>query len=131
MSAIDEEPQPQGELELKVIAMPADTNPYGDIFGGWLLSQMDLAASNAAIRTAQGRVATIGVGQTGFMVAVKVGAIVACYCQITNTGRSSIGVSVEVWVTYPETNSRVKVTECEFVFVAIDDKGRTRALPTN
>lgn len=129
MSSIDEEPQPQGELELKTIAMPADTNPSGNIFGGWLVSQMDLAAANSAAKAAKGRVATVAIDRMNFMVAVKVGAVVSCYCHVSNQGRSSVEVSVEVWANYLEADTRVKVTEGVFVFVAIDANGRTRALP--
>lgn len=133
MSKCEESPRPSGELALQTIAMPKDTNASGDIFGGWLLSQMDLAGSVAAARVAAGRVATVAIDRMSFMVPVKVGALVSCYTQVLAVGRSSIQVQVEVWsrlghtsVTAPDGQ---KVTEGTFVFVAIDEKGRTRAVP--
>lgn len=128
MNNIDEEPQPIGDLELRNIAMPANTNPNGDIFGGWLVSQMDLAGAAAASKVAKGRVATVAIDRMAFLVPVKVGATVSCYCHINNTGRSSIEVAVEVWVSTPNTNDIMKVTEGTFIFVAIDNNGRTRKL---
>lgn len=129
MSSIDEDPQPTGELELKTIALPADTNACGDIFGGWLVSKMDLAASSMAMRAANGRVAAVGIDRMGFMVAIKVGAAVSFYCQEVNRGRSSIEIAVEVWMNSSTSDTLVKVTEGLFIFVAIDDNGRTRPLP--
>jgi len=128
MSRIDEDPQPIGELELRTIAMPANTNPNGDIFGGWLVSQMDLAAGAAAAKIAKGRVATVAIDRMSFMVPVMVGAVVSCYCEVINTGRSSIEVNVEVWITAPQQREPLKVTEGVFIFVAIDNNGRTRQL---
>lgn len=124
----DESPLPLGELELRTIAMPAHTNPNGDVFGGWLVSQMDLAGCAAAANVAKGRVATVAIDRMSFMVPVMVGAIVSCYCEIVKTGRSSIEVAVEVWITPPIQRSPVKVTEGVFIYVAIDDNGRTRSL---
>ncbi len=128
MSQIDTAPTPNGELTLQTMAMPADTNASGDIFGGWLVSQMDLASSVAAGRKATGRVATVAIDKMSFMVPVKVGAIVSCYTNITSVGRSSIEVNVEVWVSYTDNLEQTKVTEGVFVFVAIDRNGRTRQL---
>jgi acyl-CoA thioesterase YciA len=108
--------------------MPANTNAHGDIFGGWLVSQMDLAGSIAAGREAQGRVATVAIDKMNFMVPVKVGAIVSCYSAISSVGRSSIEVNIEVWVSYTDNPEQNKVTEGVFVFVAIDQNGRTRQL---
>jgi len=123
------EPAPKGELTLQTVAMPKDTNATGDIFGGWLLSQMDLAGGVAAATVAKGRVATVAIDQMTFMVPLKVGSLVSCYAQVLGTGRSSIQVEVEVWTTNPVTQSQSKVTEGVFVFVAIDENGRTRAVP--
>jgi acyl-CoA thioesterase YciA len=132
MSDSDETtPLPQGELALQTIAMPKDTNANGDIFGGWLVSQMDLAGGIAAGAVARGRVATVAIDRMSFMVPVKVGAVVSCYTRVIKTGRSSIQVEIEVWAhmgTESEEGNR-KVTEGVFVFVAIDDQGRTRPLP--
>jgi len=133
MPNLDETPGPSGELALQTIAMPKDTNANGDIFGGWLLSQMDLAGGVAAAKVARGRVATVAIDRMSFMVPVKVGAIVSCYTEILAVGRSSIQVQVEVWSRMAggptEAASHNKVTEGTFVFVAIDENGRTRAVP--
>ena len=126
---LDEHPQPQGQLELRTIAMPANTNPSGDIFGGWLVSQMDLAAGMAAGKIAEGRVATVAIDRMSFLVPVKVGSVVSCYCDILNVGRSSVEVGIEVWAASAASPVPVKVTEGTFIFVAIDDGGRTRQLP--
>ncbi|MBQ0759050.1 MAG: acyl-CoA thioesterase [Gammaproteobacteria bacterium] len=126
MRDIDDTPKPTGELALQTVAMPADTNPSGDIFGGWLMSQMDLAGSITASRRAGGRVATVAVDAMAFMTPVRVGAVVSCYTEILDVGRSSIRVRVEVWITSLHQTEPAKVTEGEFVFVAIDGNGRTR-----
>ena len=131
MSDIDEVPRPSGTLMLQTVAMPKDTNSAGDIFGGWLVSQMDLASGVAAAKIARGRVATVAIDNMSFMVPVKVGAIVSCYTEVLSVGRSSIQVQVEVWVTNPIMDEQSKVTEGVFVFVAIDENGRTRAVPTS
>ncbi|MFQ3201695.1 MAG: acyl-CoA thioesterase YciA [Zhongshania sp.] len=126
MRDIDDTPKPTGKLALQTVAMPADTNPSGDIFGGWLMSQMDLAGSITASRRAGGRVATVAVDAMSFMTPVRVGAVVTCYTEIVDVGRSSIRVLVEVWITSLHQDEPAKVTEGEFVFVAIDGNGRTR-----
>lgn len=128
MRDIDDVPRPNGELAMQVIAMPADTNADGDIYGGWLMSQMDLAAGITAGRRAGGRVATVAVESMAFMSPVNVGAVVSCYTQVLEVGRSSIRINVEVWITDYDDDEPVKVTEGEFVFVAIDDNGRTRSV---
>ena len=137
LSSIDDTPSPSGELALQTIAMPRDTNANGDIFGGWLLSQMDLAGGIAAGKTARGRVATVAIDRMSFLVPVRVGAVVSCHTQVLAVGRSSIQVRVEVWATTPRaewgtgSSAQIKVTEGTFVFVAIDDKGRTRSVPAS
>lgn len=128
MSDIDSTPVPQGELALQTIAMPKDTNANGDIFGGWLLSQMDIAGSITATDVAAGRVATVAIDGMTFLTPVHVGAVVSCYCDVLETGRSSIRIVVEVWINSKHDGEPIKVTEGEFVFVAIDEKGRTRAI---
>lgn len=129
MNDIDEDPIPSGTLTLQTLTMPADTNPNGDIFGGWLMSQMDLAGAILARDFAQGRVTTVAVGGMTFLRPVPVGATVSCYAEAIETGRSSIRTLVEVWIRTPNGNeSMEKVTEGEFVYVAIDDNGRTRPL---
>lgn len=128
MSAIDQSPQPTGELMLQTSPMPKDTNASGDIFGGWLVSQMDIAGGIAAAKVANGRVATIAIDRMSFMIPVKVGSIVSCYTDITRIGRSSIEVQIEVWMQKLDTDETVKVTEGTFIFVALDEHGRTRAV---
>jgi len=134
LSALDDVPAPSGELALQTIAMPRDTNANGDIFGGWLLSQMDLAGGIAAGKVARGRVATVAIDRMSFLVPVRVGAVVSCFTQLMGVGRSSIQVRVEVWASAPRSDwgtgsVQTKVTEGTFVFVAIDENGRTRPVP--
>ena len=128
MNYSDQNPEPNGELSLQTVAMPKDTNARGDIFGGWLLSQMDIAASIAAAKVANGRVATVAIDRMSFLVPVQVGAVVACYTEILNVGSSSIQILVEVWAENQDLSGKNKVTEGLFVFVAIDENGRTRTI---
>ncbi len=128
MSDIDTTPVPHGDLALQTVAMPADTNPSGDIFGGWLLSRMDIAGMITAGEVAGGRVATVAVDSMAFLTPVHVGAVVSCYCDVLEVGRSSIRIVVEVWINSKHDGEPIKVTEGEFVFVAIDENGRTRAI---
>jgi acyl-CoA thioesterase YciA len=121
--------QPRGELSLRTVAMPADTNPNGDIFGGWIMSLMDLAAGTAAGSRAKGRVATAAVSNLSFLQPVKVGDVVCVYTDVVRTGRTSITLSVEVYVLRQNQGDRVRVTAGEFVLVAVDANGRPRALP--
>ena len=123
----DEVAGPGGELALQTIAMPKDANYLGDIFGGWLLSQMDLAGAVLARRTARGRIATVAVDSMVFLRPVPVGAVVSCYARMLSIGRSSMQVMVEVWVG-DFAGEQQKVTEGKFTFVAIDENGRTRAV---
>ena len=128
MNPIDENPRPQGELALQTVAMPKDTNANGDIFGGWLLSQMDIAGGVAAAEVAGGRVATVAIQGMSFLTPVHVGALVSCYCDILDTGRSSVRVLIEVWINSQHDGEPIKVTEGEFICVAIDDNKRTRTI---
>ena len=128
MNPIDENPRPQGELALQSVAMPKDTNANGDIFGGWLLSQMDIAGGVAAAEVAGGRVATVAIQGMSFLTPVHVGALVSCYCDILDTGRSSVRVLIEVWINSQHDGEPIKVTEGEFIYVAIDDNKRTRTI---
>jgi acyl-CoA thioesterase YciA len=120
---------PRGELSLRTVAMPADTNPNGDIFGGWMMSLMDLAAGVAAGTRAKGRVATAAVSNLSFLQPVKVGDVVCVYTEITKTGRTSMTVGVEAYVLRRNQGERVRVTAAEFVLVAVDDHGKPRVLP--
>jgi len=126
VSTINQPPAPCGELTLQTIAMPKDTNASGDIFGGWLMSQMDLGSAIMAQRIAKGRVATVAISEMAFLRPVPVGAIVSCYCELVEVGRSSMSINVEVWINIESTNEPAKVTEGQFVFVAIDENGNTR-----
>jgi acyl-CoA thioesterase YciA len=121
--------QPTGELALRTVAMPADTNPAGDIFGGWIMSLMDLAAGVSAGTRAKGRVATAAVSNLSFLQPVKVGDVVCVYTDIIHTGRTSVRLGVETWVLRRGQGERMKVTAAEFVLVAVDDNGRPRRLP--
>jgi acyl-CoA thioesterase YciA len=123
-------PEPHGELSLRTVAMPADTNPNGDIFGGWIMSLMDLAAGVAAGTRAKGRVATAAVSNLSFLQPVKVGDVVCVYTAIMRTGRTSITIAVEAYVLRRNQGERVRVTNAEFVLVAVDDDGKPRALPS-
>ena len=121
--------RPRGELSLRTVAMPADTNPAGDIFGGWIMSLMDLAAGVAAGTRAKGRVATAAVSNLSFLQPVKVGDVVCVYTEIRKTGRTSVTVGVEAYVLRRNQGERVRVTAAEFVLVAVDDQGVPRPLP--
>jgi len=121
-----EDPIPQGDLALQLTALPRETNGFGDIYGGWLVSQMDLAGTAMASRVAAGRVATVSIDRMAFMVPVAVGAQLSFYTQTLDVGRSSIRMLVEVWSDDPVSSEWRKVTEAVFVFVAIDGSGRTR-----
>lgn len=129
MNDIDTTPVPHGDLALQTVAMPKDTNATGDIFGGWLLSQMDLAGLITAMEVAKGRAATVAIDGMAFLTPVHVGAVVSCYCDVLEIGRSSIRIIVEVWINSQHDDEPIKVTEGEFVFVAIDANGRTRVIP--
>jgi acyl-CoA thioesterase YciA len=121
---------PNIEPALRAIAMPADANPRGDIFGGWLLSQMDLAGSTVAIRRAKARVATVAVTSMTFRKPVFVGDEVSCYAEIVKVGTTSIAVKIESWVRRGIGGGAVKVTEGLFTYVAIDAERRPVPLAT-
>jgi len=120
---------PRGDLASRVLAMPTDTNPKGDIFGGWIMSLMDMAGKMSATTVANGRVVTVAVDRIVFRQPVRVGDVVCCYTEILRTGRSSITLSIEVWVMRQGKGDRLKVTEATFTFVAVDEAGRPRPLP--
>lgn len=109
--------------------MPADTNPDGDIFGGWLLAQMDLAGGNTATRRARGRVVTIAIDGMTFYEPVEVGDELSCYARIDRVGRSSIVVNVQAWKRHRSGRETVKVTEGVFTYVKIDHHRRPQAVP--
>ena len=124
-----EDPTPQGDLALQITALPRETNGFGDIFGGWLVSQMDLAGTAMASKVAGGRVATVAIDRMAFLVPVAVGEQLSFYTRTLEVGRTSIKMMVEVWSDDPVTSEWRKATEAAFVFVAIDSSGRTRSVP--
>lgn len=129
MTSINDTVDPNGELTLQVVAMPRDTNGFGDIYSGWLLSQMDLAGMVLARKTSKGRVATVAVGGMGFLRPVPVGAVVRCYASLEDVGRTSMHITVEVWIDLEEAEEVAKVSEGDFWYVAINDEGKTRPIP--
>jgi acyl-CoA thioesterase YciA len=120
---------PIGEPVIRTVAMPADTNPAGDIFGGWLMAQMDLAAGSAAARRARGRCATVAADSMVFHSPVFVGDEVSLYADIVRVGRTSLSIRIEAWRRSRDGDDCFKVTEATFTFVAIDDQRRPRPVP--
>ena len=118
-----------GEPAVMTVAMPKDTNPAGDIFGGWLMSQMDLAAGVLGMARAQGRVATVAVDGMSFHQPVLVGDTVGCWGTFVHVGRTSFKIRVETWVRRGRPRAPLKVTEGVFTMVALDDHGRPRPVP--
>jgi acyl-CoA thioesterase YciA len=121
--------EPRGQLAVRTLAMPADTNPSGDIFGGWLMSLMDVAGGIAAGAVAQGRVATVAATDMAFLRPVKVGDVVCCYTDLARTGRTSLTFRVEAWVLRQRLGDRIKVTSADFTYVALDEDSRPRPVP--
>jgi acyl-CoA thioesterase YciA len=120
---------PRCDIAIRTIAMPADTNPHGHIFGGWLLSQMDLAGGTTAHMRAKGTCATVAVDAMTFHEPVLVGDEVTCYADITRIGRTSITVKVEAWARRASLPDPIKVTQGTFTFVAIDENRKPRPVP--
>lgn len=121
--------KPEGILSLQTIAMPADTNWSGDVFGGWIVSQMDLAGAIHAERFSRGRCATISINQMTFLVPVKVGFVISCYTKILKVGNTSIQMQIEVWDSHDDSREPICITEGVFTFVAVDVKGNKRQIP--
>ncbi|MCU5775722.1 acyl-CoA thioester hydrolase YciA [Erwiniaceae bacterium BAC15a-03b] len=130
---MDDKPKsPQGEVVLRTLAMPADTNANGDIFGGWIMSQMDMGGAILAKEIAEGRVVTVRVDGMTFLKPVAVGDVVCCYARCMRTGTSSITINVEVWVKKVSSEpigQRYRATEAVFIYVAVDPEGKARPLP--
>lgn len=120
---------PRGVLTVRTIAMPADTNANGDIFGGWVMSRMDQAGGIAGVDRAQGRVVTVAVDSMTFIRPVKIGDVLSVYTQVESVGRTSMKIHVEAWARRFRTQDNDKVTEATFTFVAIDEEGRPRPVP--
>lgn len=119
-------PVPRGVITIQTLAMPADTNANGDIFGGWLVSQMDLAAGVLAKKLAQGRVVTVAINSMTFLKPVHVGDVVSCHVELIKQGKTSLTIAVEVWAEPATSIGHYRVTEGIFVFVAIDEQGKPR-----
>lgn len=126
---IASEAEPSGELTIRVVAMPADTNANGDIFGGWVLSRMDQAGGIAGVDRTQGRVVTVAIDAMTFVKPVRVGDVLCVYTSVQSVGRTSMKIHVEAWARRFRTDIREKVTVGTFTFVAIDDEGRPRLVP--
>ena len=122
---------PNGKLLLRTLAMPSDTNANGDIFGGWIMSQMDLGGAILAKELAKGRVVTVTVDKMVFHMPISVGDVVCCYGTLVKVGRSSLQVKVEVFIkqVYEGSRERFRVTEALFTYVAVDKEGKSRAIP--
>jgi acyl-CoA thioesterase YciA len=126
----DDPALPAGEPAVRVVAMPADTNPYGDIFGGWLMSIMDSAAGTVAARYSRGRAVTIAVDGMTFHRPVKVGDVVSVYAEVMSVGRSSMKIDVSAWRRIRAGEDTDRVTHATFTFVAIGEDGRPRVIET-
>ena len=115
--------QKKGDLTIRVLAMPADTNPSGDVFGGWLLSQMDIAGGVFCRKIAKARVVTVAIDSTTFKLPVFVGDTLCCYVHLIKKGRTSITVGIEAWVNreFGEEGSSIKVTEGQYTYVKVDE----------
>ena len=125
----DSHVKPEGTLSLQTIAMPADTNWSGDVFGGWIVSQMDLAGAIHAERFSKGRCATISIHEMTFLVPVKVGDVVSCYTKILKVGNTSIQMQIEVWDSHDSSRLAKRITQGIFTFVAVDADGQKRMIP--
>lgn len=117
-----------GELVLKTVAMPANANAHGDIFGGWLVSQMDLGGAVLALQRAKTRVTTVAIESMAFLKPVYVGDLVCCYASVMKTGHSSITIKIEVWAERMRYGDAEQVTEGVFTFVALDETGRPKTI---
>ncbi|MGZ4967392.1 MAG: acyl-CoA thioesterase [Chthoniobacterales bacterium] len=116
--------QPKGELVIQTVAMPRDTNPSGDIFGGWIMAQMDLGSGILAAKTAKSRVVTVAMEGMSFLQPVRVGDTVACYATVEKIGRTSMHIPVEAWVRRRMGGHIERVTRAVFIYVAVDEKGK-------
>ena len=121
-------PEHPGEPVIRVTAMPADANAYGDIFGGWLMSLMDMGAGLVAARRSRGRAVTVAMDGMQFHLPVKVGDEVSVYARLEREGRSSMSIATEAWRRHREEDEEIKVTEAIFTFVAVDEAGKPRPI---
>lgn len=121
--------QPQGELTIQTLAMPMNTNANGDIFGGWIVSQMDLAVGILSKKISNGRIATVAIHSMSFLKPVHVGDVISCYVELTKQGNTSMTISIQVWAVPANEQEQYQVTEGVFVTVAIDEHGKPRQIP--
>ena len=115
---------PKGTLTIRTLAMPADSNPSGDIFGGWVLSQMDIAAGICAVERARCRAVTVALDGMSFLEPVKIGDVLSVYAELIGVGNTSLDIHVEAWTQRSRSGNETKVTEAKFKFVALDENGR-------
>ncbi|WP_310621138.1 acyl-CoA thioesterase [Flexibacterium corallicola] len=125
----EQDEQPHGELTTRTMAMPADTNASGDIFGGWVVSQMDIAAGICAGECARLRVVTIAIDSMTFIRPVQVGDVMCVYTKVLKVGKTSMQIHVEAWALRHRYGHREKVTSAKFIFVAVDDEGHPCEIP--
>lgn len=116
--------QPNGNLTIRTLAMPADANPSGDIFGGWVLSQMDIACGVCARERSRSRTVTVAVDRMSFIEPVKIGDVLCVYTEVVKVGNTSLDIHVEAWAQRDISSTKLKVTEAVFKFVALDDEGK-------
>jgi len=128
MTTTSPETEPHGALTIRTLTMPGDTNPAGDIFGGWVMSQMDIAGAIAAVERSKGRVVTVAVEGMTFIAPVKVGDVLCVYTTIERVGTTSITVNIEAWARRNRLDERVKVTDGRFVYVALTEDGSKRPI---
>ena len=122
---------PIEQLALRMVAMPRDTNPSGDIFGGWIVSLMDIAGGTVAIHASKGRVVLAAINKMSFLRPVFVGDEVSCYAYVEKIGTTSMSINIEAWVRRPQNGHIHKVTEGVFTFVALDEERKPRVVPKN
>jgi len=123
------ETEPRGDLCIRTLAMPADTNANGDIFGGWLLSQMDIAGGVAASKVAKSRTVTVSIDAMNFRKPVYVGDLVSVHANLVRVGRTSMTIHLEAWVVRRKETKPILVTDGNFTYVAIDEQGSPRVIP--
>ncbi len=128
LSETIENAAPKGELAIRVLAMPANTNQNGDIFGGWLLGQMDMAGEVTVSKLSKGRCVTVAVDAMSFRKPVFVGDVVGIYVEVLHVGRTSASVGIEAWVVRRNETAPILVTQGKFTYVAIDDEGAPMAI---
>lgn len=123
--------QPHGKMILRTLAMPSDTNANGDIFGGWIMSQMDMGGGILAKEVSKGRIVTVSVDTINFLHPVSVGDVICCYGKVLKVGRTSMQIQIDIFIkkVYNGARDRVLVTEAVFTYVAIDENGKPRPIP--